>query len=192
MKIKFTLLLTVLCSCFFVVKAQIILNTTIASTGYTGTNSSGTGSFITFVITNTNSYPVNLNSVGNWTDITDNNTTSTLWYSTTSLSGHVTLAGPTWITIQSSLVSGITSAALSVNTVISNISFVIPANTTYRFALFTTGNNRYSGTGAGTCTPNTFTSGGVSLRVGDVQISGQNVGYGGPNNPRFFTGLVNL
>ena len=190
MKIKFTLLLTVLVSCVFVAGAQITLNTTIASTGYTGTNSSGTGSFITFVITNTNSYPVNLNSVGNWTDITDNNTTSTLWYSTTSLSGPVTLAGPTWITIQSSLVSGITSAALSVNTVISNIAFVIPANTTYRFALFTTGNNRYSG--PPNPTPNTFTSGGVSLRVGDVQIAGQNVGYGGPNNPRFFTGLVNL
>ncbi len=197
MKIKFTQVkastfLVMLLFGFFSLKAQITLNTTVGSTGYDGTNNNGTNSFISFVISNGNNYPVVLNSVANWTNNTDNNTTSTLWYSSSSLSGGVTLGAPVWTTITSSLVSGITNTALSVNPVLTNINFVIPPNTTYRFALATTGTNRYSGTNATFPSPNTFTSGGISLRVGNFQIAGQNVGFAAANTPRCFTGSVTL
>lgn len=171
--------------------AQITLNTTVGSTGYTGTNSSGSNSFITFVIDNTTGGSILLQDVANWTSTVDNGATYTLWYSTTNLSGPVgTLAGPAWTTVASNTVSGITNTALSVNNVITNMNFLIPAGVVYRFTLHTTGTNRYSGTGAGTCTPNTFTNSGTSLRVGDHQIGGLNVGYGATNNPRFFTGAI--
>ena len=171
--------------------AQITLNTTVGSTGYTGTNSSGSNSFITFVIDNTTGGSILLQDVANWTTTTDNGATYTLWYSATNLSGPVgTLAGPAWTTVASNTVSGITNTALSVNNVITNMNFLIPAGAVYRFTLFTTGTNRYSGTGVGTCTPNNFSNSGTFLRVGDHQIGGLNVGYGATNNPRFFTGAI--
>lgn len=171
--------------------AQITLNTTVGSTGYTGTNSSGSNSFITFVIDNTTGGSILLKDVANWTTTTDNGATYTLWYSATNLSGPVgTLAGPAWTTVASNTVSGITNTALSVNNVITNMNFLIPAGAVYRFTLFTTGTNRYSGTGPGTCTPNNFSNSGTFLRVGDHQIGGLNVGYGAVNNPRFFTGAI--
>jgi hypothetical protein len=171
--------------------AQITLNTTVGSTGYTGMNSSGSNSFITFVIDNTTGGSILLQDVANWTTTTDNGATYTLWYSATNLSGPVgTLAGPAWTTVASNTVSGITNTALSVNNVITNMNFLIPAGAVYRFTLFTTGTNRYSGTGPGTCTPNNFSNSGTFLRVGDHQIGGLNVGYGAVNNPRFFTGAI--
>ncbi|MBK8141755.1 MAG: hypothetical protein IPK57_12670 [Chitinophagaceae bacterium] len=56
------------------------------------------------------------------------------------------------------------------------------------------GSTRYSGTGTAIA-PNTFTGGGVNLKLGDVQIAGQNVGYGGSGTaltltPRYFTGAI--
>lgn len=129
--------------------------------------------------------------MGNWISSTDNGVTYTLWQSSTSLSGAVgTLGGPTWTTVASSVVSGISSATLGVNNVINGMNYLIPAGAIYRFTLHTTGTNRYSGTGVGTASPNTFTSGGTSLRVGDYQIAGAYVGYGATNNPRFFTGSI--
>ncbi len=79
------------------------------------------------------------------------------------------------------------------------LTFSVPAGTTYRFALQSSGGLVYSGSGTGTGTgqpaPNTFTGGGASLKVGDFQISGANVGYAGtfpgPTfNARYFTGKV--
>ncbi len=169
---------------------QTTLNTTIGSTGYTGTNNSGVGSFITFIVENATGGPIVMQSVGNWTMTTHNGTTSALWYTSTSLSGPVTLSGPTWTQVASNVVSGITTTG--VNTVIPTMSFNIPPGAIYRFALNTTGTNYYSGFGTvpGSCTPNSFTANGITLRTGDYQIAGQYVGYGFTNNPRFFTGFV--
>src|SRR5690554_8086113 len=67
--------------------AQITLNTTVGSTGYTGTNSLS-NSTITFVIDNSaNTDPMLLDEVGQWTSSTQSGNTATLWYSSTSLSG---------------------------------------------------------------------------------------------------------
>lgn len=187
---KHYLLIALLCS-FSIVNAQTTLNTTVSSTGYTGTNNSGTNGFITFVIYNNSGAPIFLTDVGNWTDNSYNNTTSTLWYSSTNLSGTVgTLGAPDWTKVADNTVSGITATSLSVNNVITGMTFLIPDNTTYRFALHTTGTNRYSGFTGNPASPNNFSANGVTLYVGDHQISGQNVGYGMTFNPRFFTGSI--
>ena len=186
-----TLFLCCIASTFSSVFAQTTINTTVGSSGYTGTNSGGTGQPITFIISNTSPVAVLLTDVGDWTSSTDNGKTFTLYYSTSSLSGTPgTLTTPTWNQIASNTVSGIGSSTLAVNTVISGMNFLIPANTMYRFALHTTGSRRYSGTGPGTASPNTFTSNGVALIVGDFQINSAYVGYGATNSPRFFTGSI--
>ncbi len=174
--------------------------TTESGTGYTATNSRGNvNSQVSFIIENTNAFPVVLNQVDSYFDpgVIGGSVTGsaiTLWYSSTSLSGPMTTTGPTW-QIAGSGTLGTVSAA-GYYTAISGMSFSIPASTTYRFAFQSSLGISYSNPGA---TPNTFTSGGVSLKVGDFQISGVNIGYAGdfPGpatqfNPRFFTGRVVL
>jgi len=178
--------------------AQTTLNSTVGSTGYTGSNGCGTGTggacYITFVVENSSGAPILLTNVGQWTSTANNGNTIDLYYSATSLGGAPggsfnTTTPPTgWSVAASGTISGIT--ATQVNTVLSNMTFTIPAGTTYRFAVVPSGTVSYSGTGVGTASPNTFSSGGVHLRTGDYQINSANVGYGGPNNPRFFTGSI--
>lgn len=190
MKTKITSCLFALLICSLGIDAQTI-NTTIGSTGYTGNNNSGAGSFITFVIENNTGGAILLTDVGNYTTTAHNGTTSTLYYSSTSLSGALpgnALPAAGWTVVATATVSGIT--ATGVNPVITGMSFMIPAGTTYRFALNTTGTNYYSGSGVGTASPNTFTTSGITMRTGDYQISGGYVGYGYSNNPRFFTGFA--
>ena len=168
--------------------SQTTLTTT--GTGYTNLNGCGAGSttcFITFVVDNTNANGIILTGVSSQTGTGDNGATVTLWESTTSLSGPVTL--PTGFTsVATGTISGITST--TINPVLSNISVLIPGNTKARYALQITSNNAYAGVTAPFPTPNSFTSGGVTLAVGDYQIAGLPVGYGGPNVPRFFLGSI--
>jgi subtilisin-like proprotein convertase family protein len=154
----------------------------------------------TFVIQNTNATAVVLNSftmVVGTNGSTPAGTPSTvrLWVSTTSLSGVPTVSTPDWTQIG--------SGSFTVPTVatelpmISGLSFVIPANTQYRFAVEATRGLRFSVTPLPT--PNTFTVGGVSLKLGDLQIAGANIGFAGlmptpaaGNTPTFFGGSVTL
>ena len=160
---------------------------TTAGTGYTGTNGAGAGYAITFVVENLSGNDILLTDVGNFWNSGESGLAE-LWYSTTSLSGsYGTLATPTWNLIAS---NNVTVAATGITQAFSNLTFLIPNGAQYRFALNSYGYCRYSGTGAGTCTPNTFTANGVTLKVGDVQISGSYIGYGATNNPRFFTGYI--
>ncbi len=178
--------------------AQTTLNTTVGSTGFTGTNSCGSGSggscYITFAIENSSAAGILLTDVGQWTSTANNANTVDLYYSATSLSGspggafNTTTPPAGWSVVASGTIAGITTT--QVNTVLSNMSFLIPAGTTYRFAIVPSGTVSYSGTGVGTASPNTVSNGGVNLRVGDYQIASAYVGYGGANNPRFFTGSV--
>ncbi|MCB0697458.1 MAG: T9SS type A sorting domain-containing protein [Chitinophagaceae bacterium] len=158
---------------------------TSTTTGYNGSNSSGTNGFITFVLKNNSGMAMKITQVGNWATTSHNNTVSTLWYSAVSLSGPVTLAQPDWQSVASNTVTGVTTSG--VFPVIPVMSFEIPNNTTYRFAVHTTGTNNYT---SGTPTVNTFTTAGVTMYTGDYQISGSYVGYAVSNNPRFFTGFV--
>lgn len=157
------------------------INTVLLGTGYNGNNSSGTNGFITFVVHNNSGIAIKLTAVGNWAETFHNGTTSTLWYSSTSLSGPVTLSPPVWTSITSNLVNGVTGSG--VFPVLPIVNFQIPDGAMYRFAVHTTGDNRYT---LGTGTPNSFTAAGVTLYTGDHQINGQNVGYAVGNNPRFF------
>lgn len=169
--------------------------TTLPNPPYNGGNSLGSPSQIAFVIENTNGFPILLTAISNWCNTTENNAIWQLYYSATSLSGTTTdVTAAPWTLIATSLatpvaVNGITPLNFPA------LSFTIPAGTQYRFALRNTGpgNTRYSGTAA--ITPNSFTGGGVNLKLGDVQIAGLNVGYSGSGTalnttPRYFTGSI--
>lgn len=169
--------------------AQLTLNSTVGTTGYTNGNSSGSNSFVTFVVQNNSGGAIILTDVGRYVSTAYNGTVSEIWYSSTSLSGTVALAAPTWTMISQATLAGITTSGGVVN-VNSNLNFFMPQGAIYRFAAYTTGTNAYSGTGVGSCTPNTLTSNGVSLIMGDYQIAGAYVGYAATNNPRFFTGSI--
>lgn len=123
--------------------------------------------------------------------------TTTLWASTTSLSGiyDVTTAGWTQIGTGAATVP----AAVTVTPVITGINYIIPNGVQVRLVIQCTKGLRISGPFAGfpMPTPNSFTNAGVVLKVGNFTISGQNVGWGGltsnPNNtPTFFGGSVTL
>ncbi len=162
------------------------INTTVGSTGYNGNNSSGTNGFITFVLENNSGVEMKITAAGSWATTGHNGTTSTIWYSPTSLSGPVTLSAPVWTSVTSNVVAGVT--APGVYPVLPNITnFTIPNGAIYRVAIHTTGVNNYT---LGTATPNNFTAAGMTMYTGDYQIGGQNVGYAVGNNPRFFTGFV--
>lgn len=161
------------------------INTTVGSTGYNGNNSSGVNGFITFVVENNSGIAIKITEVGNWATTGHNSTTSTLWYSATSLSGPVTLSSPIWTSVGSNVVNGVTASG--VFPVLPGLNFQIPDGAIYRLAVHTTGVNNYT---LGTGTPNNFTAAGVTLYAGDHQINGQNVGYAVGNNPRFFSGYI--
>jgi gliding motility-associated-like protein len=187
---RVALLVSVFVFCLLAnVSAQTTL-TTLPNPPYNGGNSAGTNAAVTFVVENTNSFPILLNDVSTWLNTTDANGTLQLWYSSTSLSGTPTIATPTW-TMINQVTNFPAPAANGITPVWNNLGFVIPGNTQYRFAVWYVNiSTHYSGTGAGTVTPSSFSSGGVNLILGDVQIAGQFVGYGGVNNPRWFTGAI--
>jgi hypothetical protein len=144
---------------------------------------------VTFAVQNTNPTPVQLTSVSCGFQATSNGGTFTLWASTTSLSGAPTIATPTWSVVGSGTIS---SNALAVFPVLSGLSYVIPANSTVRFAAQSSTSLVYGGAAS---TPNNFSSGGVSLLVGSSQVSALPVGYGGAFpapafQPRFFAGSL--
>lgn len=177
----------------FLSTGQVSL-TTINEPAYNGGNGVTGNSCVTFVIENTNSSAWLLSDLEVYFQTASNGAHVDLWYSASSLSGAPTVGSPTWTKITA------TSATISVPAngyipVFSNLNFIIPGNTSYRFAVQSDLNIRYSGTAA--ITPNSFSSGGLILKCGDAQVASANVGYGGafptpPNTPRYFTGAVSL
>jgi hypothetical protein len=168
-------------------QAQTTINTTVGSSGYNGSTSTSSNSFVTFVVANNSGGGIVLTDVGSYSSSSFNGVTATLWYSATSLSGSVgTLGSPNWTQVSSATISGITTTG--VNPFITGMNFIIPNGATYRFALHVnTTSIRYSG---GSPTPNNFTAGGVSLYTGNYQINSMNVGYVLTINPRYFTGFI--
>ncbi|MBL0359341.1 MAG: hypothetical protein IPP72_21870 [Chitinophagaceae bacterium] len=149
---------------------------------------------VTFVIQNTTANPITLKEVDSHCKTGQNGTTQKLWYSTTSLSGAVTISTPAWTLIGTG--TALSIPADDIYPVLTGLSFTIPAGAQYRFALESSNGVSYTNL-ASAPTPNTFTVGGVSLKVGDATVGAASVGYGGgfpspANNPRFFTGRVVL
>ena len=172
--------------------AQLItFNTQTLGTGYLGNNGQ-TG--ITFVIQNTNGYPIQLTEVSNYMS-SGGTTNFNLYYSSTSLSGSPGAAiAPTWNLVASG--TNVSVVAAQQNVCVTGFTFTIPGNTTYRFLLECTPLTlAYTTSGPGV-TPNIFTNTGVNLLVGDYQLAGQYVGYGwyngGDFSPRSFTGTVKI
>jgi subtilisin-like proprotein convertase family protein len=149
---------------------------------------------VTFVIQNTNATAITLKEVDSHCKTGQNGSVQKLWYSTTSLSGAATISAPTWTLIATGTALAI--PADDIYPVLTGLNFSIPAGAQYRFALESSNGVSYTNA-ASAPTPNTFTSGGVSLKVFDAAIGGSAVGYGGgfpspANNPRAFTGRVIL
>lgn len=169
---------------------------TTVGTAYNGTNSLTGPAQVTFVVNNTNGFPILLKGVGNYCTTTENNSVWSLYVSSTSLSGpstDVTVAP--WTLVATSAPTAVTATGI-VALNFTSLSYTIPAGTQLRFALRNTGPGscRYSGTGAA-ITPNTFTAAGVTLAGGDFQIGAVNIGYSGTGTgltltPRYFTGSI--
>ncbi|HTN46845.1 MAG TPA: gliding motility-associated C-terminal domain-containing protein [Flavipsychrobacter sp.] len=168
---------------FFVIctgKAQTTISTNLVAT--TTTSAGG----VTFVIQNTNPGPILLTNVGYYVSAADNGQLYTLYYSSTSISGPqpTVWPDPNWSLVASATVNGITTTGIQ--DILNGLTFLIPANTTYRFSL-TKGSTipLYASSGA-----NTFTAAGVNLFIGNYQIAGQNVGYAYTITPRYWAGSI--
>ena len=179
---------------FFGLQAQITLDNT-SETGYDGGNGVFGDAAVTFVVENTTSDAVLLTDLDAFWQTVNDGANVELLFSSTDLSGLPSLASTAWTSIATG--GPISVPSNGVYSTFSNLTFLIPANTTYRFALRSSDGIRYSGSFSNTPTPSTITSSGISLHAGDFQIAGSDVGYGGSftnpsNNPRWFTGSVTL
>ena len=165
--------------------------TTETGSNFTGANGVSGNSAITFVIENTTAVSKILTQVDCYWTVANSGGIPTLWYSSTSLGGAPTIATPTWTSITTG--PAVTVSTSGYTPVFTGLSFIIPAGAVYRFAIQSSTGISYSGA-AGPPSPNTFSAGGVNLKVYDFQYTG-NVGYGGSfpspaNNPRAFTGRI--
>jgi hypothetical protein len=170
MRKLFTLLL-------LIASAGVVQSQTTLSTGVPSSTTSISGSApagLSFTITNSNSYSIDLTNVDCYRGTTSNGTTYTLYYHTTSISGTSNVATtPGWTVLSSVVASTVTTTAI--HPTFSGFTLTIPANTTYRFAMMTSG----AGVSAGqtTATPTSFTAGGVTVGTGNHQINSAAVGY---------------
>ena len=149
---------------------------------------------ISFIVSNTNSFPMILTSMQVYRDAASSGKTWTLYYSATSLSGLSainTAAG--WTQIATAVAP--TATSTGIYPVFTSLNFQIPGNTIYRFYVCHSGDIFNYG-GAST-TPNNFSNGGITIGTGNYQIGGQNVGHAGYSFslsssfvPRFFGGTL--
>ncbi|KAA9325473.1 T9SS type A sorting domain-containing protein [Adhaeribacter soli] len=189
-----TLLLLFLFSAYQGALAQTTTISTETGTNFTGGNGVGGNAAITFVVENTNNYDIILTGVDMYWETTYNGTIPTLWYSSTSLSGAPTIAAPDWTSIATGPAVAVTSNAYY--PALTNLTFVIPAGTQYRFALQTSLGVNYSGASP-VPSPSVLSAGGVNLKVYDATVGTAAVGFGGAfpnptNTPRAFTGRIHF
>src|SRR5688500_6520166 len=117
--------------------------TTISSAA-TFTNNNGNGT-VTLNFQNANPYPVIITDVAGVTG-TSGACTAELWYKTTPVSGApgAISAANGWTLASTGTFTGIANTTTSIlQPFLSNISFTVPANSTYGLAIFGTG-QRYS------------------------------------------------
>lgn len=182
--------------------------TTISTAGYV-TNSpyffSSGGSFVTFTIRNNNAYPVRLTDLSVFQLPVYSNNLYKLYFSSTSIGGVAApLTAPTWNLIATATAPITTTTQVDV-VPFKCIGFVIPASTTYRFALEGSSGGMFRASGLingtnYTCSPNMFSSAGVDLLVGDYNVPGfpGNTGNAGVTNigtysfPAYFQGSVTV
>lgn len=168
--------------------AQFSIDNTIEDKGYTILTNNGSGSYITFIITNNNTYDILLTEVGRYIATYSSGVYFTLYYSATSLSGPLNINSSDWIQIHpGNQITYTTSKVYAANSL---TNFVIPAGSTYRFASKSNGTNTYAYVSPNGPYSNMFTLNGVTFATGNYQINGAAVGYAGSNSPRFFSGSI--
>ena len=164
------------------------------ATDYVGATFLAGPAQVTFTVKNNNTGSIVMTGVSTQMESTNVNAVYELYYSATSLSGsstNVTTAPWTLISTSSPVTAtGIARVAIP----FPGLNFIIPAGTTYRFALriVSGGSIYYSGT---TATVNTYTVNNVEVGVGTYQIGGVNVGYAGSGTgitltPRSYAGTL--
>ena len=188
---------------FFLMFPFLLLNlnssyaqSVVLTTGLPSSASSGSGgnALISFSLTNNNSYDMEITAIDHYSNSGMSGSTLSLWYSETSISGTFTgVAAPTpmpaadWTLVTTGV---ITATSNSIVPAFTNMSLVIPANTTFRFVVRNETTTSIAYGGAGTI-DNNFSSGGLVVGRGDYQINGQNVGYwNGTTTPRFWGGTI--
>ena len=171
--------------CWSSVLAQTSVTTT---TTFLNNNGSGT---VTFNLQNTNGYDVIITDIEGVTG-SSGNVPVEVWYKTTPLNGSpgaISTANG-WVQIASSTITGIANTSTTVTqSFFTGLSFNLPANTTYAFAVYASGQRYYSlPTSPATVT---LSAGGVNI------ITGANIGYGGGtppavpgNTPRGWIGTI--
>ena len=189
------LIMALLAFSFAVGRAQTTINTTVGSSNYANLNGWDGNAFLTFVVQNGSGSDIILKQVASFMQTSYNNSTSALWYSSSSLSGVPTITSPAWTQIITG--SPVPVPSNGIYDLFTNLSFTIPAGAEYRFAIQNSAGVRYSGGTSVTPTPDAFTQDGVTLKCGAAAISGSPVGYGGtfpgPTttfSPRWFVGSI--
>lgn len=178
------LLLGVSCS---KLQAQFTVSTGIPSPASSG--SGGSPAYLAFAIENSNSYAINFTGLDMYRSGTSNGVLYSLYYSSTSITGSPG-AIPTsaaWTLIDTATQSTVSTTAIHPS--FTNLTFQIPANTIYRFAVVLTGGNQVN-MGSNTATPTSFTNNGVSIYTGSYQISGATVGYWSGNANYYWAGTI--
>lgn len=169
-------------------------------TGYDGNNYLGQDATITFVISNNKNSDILLTEIETFKSTAGpsfpaNPAKFNLWYTATSLSGSPIVSSPVWIKLTPETPASI-NLVPGYNTIFTGLDFIIPANTTYRFALESLTGIAYSGGLApGYASPSILTADSVSLVLGDSKINNQSVGYASsyPNSSygdSWFTGSI--
>jgi hypothetical protein len=165
-------------------KAQTTLTTTSTSpTSVTG------NSQVVFGLRNTNNYPINLTDMSIYMPAS-HNATYTLWYHPTQVTGAPSATSTANGWIQTSATATVSNATVGIQPLFTNVGLQIPAGTTYRLAVVSTGGINYGGSGS---SPDIFTAGGVELYAQANPNSPTYAGsFPGPpaNTPRTFYGSV--
>jgi|GEM_PF-230548 len=173
--------------------AQSTVITTLPNPPYDGGTSLIAPAQITFVVNNIRGSAILLKSVSTWCTPSENGSVWQLYYTSTELSGASSdVTSGAWSLVATSQATTVTGTGITPLN-FPGLSFMIPPNTRYRFALRNTGpgNTPYTLT----ATPNTFTVDGIVLEVGNFQFNGSSVGYSGSGSgltlaDRYFTGSL--
>lgn len=159
------------------------------STAASFTNNNGTG-IVTFNFQNANPYPVIITDVAGVTG-SSGLLNASVWYKTTPITaapGLISVANG-WTQAVSGTFTGVAnSTTTTLQPFLSNISFTIPANTTYGLAIFADGQRYFTMSGA-----QNFSGGGCTFQMGPVSSYGggaPNTSVGPTNNPRGWIGSL--
>jgi hypothetical protein len=169
--------------------------TTEVGTNFTGGNGVTGSSAVTFSIRNNNADAMILTGVDAFWQTANNGTNVVLWYTDVTLGGPTGgISSPNWQTIASA--GPIAVPTNGYYETFTGLTFMIPGNTTYRFALQSSNGIRYSGESP-VPSPSVFSANGIDLGVYNADFGSGVIGYGGPfptppNQPRAFTGRIHL